>query len=131
MAAAAKRLNSPRGLVFDPGSILLFVADYSNSRVIVFDVASIINGENAVNVLGQTPFAASSGATMQNRLRDPVGVGLNTSRGWLFVGDNSNHRVFVQPYSPASRLPRSPSSRPFCLPFPYTRVGKCVVANGS
>ena len=94
-ATAQNRLNSPRGLTYDPAGSRLFVADYSNNRVMVFDVASITNGENAVNVLGQTTFTASSGATAQNRLKNPVGLTFDATRNWLFVGDYSNHRVMV------------------------------------
>jgi len=94
-AVAQNRFNSPRDLLFEATTNWLFVADYSNNRVLVFDVASITNGENAVYVLGQANFTSGTGATAQNRLKNPVGLALDTSRGWLFVGDYSNHRVMV------------------------------------
>lgn len=94
-AAAQNRFSSPRGLALDPGSRRLFVADYSNSRVLVFDVTTVTNGQNAINVLGQTTFTAGSGATAQNRLKNPTGVALDVSRKWLFVGDYNNNRVMV------------------------------------
>ena len=60
MVAPAHRPNSPRGLIYDPAGNRLFVADFSNNRVMLFDVASITNGENAVNVLGQANFTSGS-----------------------------------------------------------------------
>ncbi|MBK8576702.1 MAG: hypothetical protein IPN90_13855 [Elusimicrobia bacterium] len=50
------RLYNPNGLTFDSVGNRLFVSDGSNDRVLVFDVASITDGENAVNVLGQSDF---------------------------------------------------------------------------
>jgi RHS repeat-associated protein len=94
-AVAQNRFNSPRGLAYDPVGNRLFVADYSNSRVLVFDVAAITNGENAIFVLGQLNFTTGSGATTQGRLKNPVGLTLDGIRGWLFVGDYSNNRVMV------------------------------------
>ena len=94
-AVAQNRLNSPRGLLYEAATNWLFVADHSNHRVMVFDVASITNGENAVYVLGQANFTSGSGATAQNRLKNPAGLTLDTSRGLLFVGDYGNHRVMI------------------------------------
>ncbi|MGH2620385.1 MAG: RHS repeat-associated core domain-containing protein [Anaerolineales bacterium] len=94
-ATTQGQFSSPRGLTFDPVGNRLFVADYTNNRVMVFDVAAIANGENAVNVLGQATFTASTAATTQTGLRNPVGLSLDSARGWLFVADYSNHRVMV------------------------------------
>lgn len=94
-ATTQSQFSSPRGLTFDPVGNRLFVADYTNHRVMVFDVAAIANGENAVNVLGQATFTTSTGATTQTGLKNPVGLSLDSARGWLFVADYSNHRVMV------------------------------------
>ncbi len=56
------------------GSVRLFVGDTSNHRVTIFDVASITDGENAVNVLGQLNFTSGSSATSQGRMYAPMGV---------------------------------------------------------
>jgi RHS repeat-associated protein len=94
-AVAQNRFNAPKGLALDQATNRLFVVDYGNSRVLVFDVASITNGENAVNVLGQANFTTGTGATSQTRLKNPAAAGLDGSRGWLFVGDYANNRVMV------------------------------------
>jgi DNA-binding beta-propeller fold protein YncE len=92
---AVNKLSSPRHIAYDLSSSRLFVADYTNSRVMVFDVASITDGENAVNVLGQSNFTSSSGATAINRLNSPFGVVYSSATQRLFVGDSSNNRVAV------------------------------------
>ncbi|MFH0821055.1 MAG: hypothetical protein V1908_04760, partial [Candidatus Peregrinibacteria bacterium] len=59
------------GLTYDGVSGRLFVADNIGARVLVFDVASITDGENAVNVLGQIDFTSLGVATTQNKLNEP------------------------------------------------------------
>ena len=44
-------LDNPNGLAYDPQSQELFVADTNNNRVMVFNAASINNGETAINVV--------------------------------------------------------------------------------
>jgi hypothetical protein len=56
LATDPNRLYYPVDLDYDAVSNRLFVADYSNSRVLIFDVTSITDGENAVHVLGQSDF---------------------------------------------------------------------------
>ncbi len=66
----------------------------TNNRVMVFDVASITNGENAVNVLGQPDFTTGTAATSQTGLSSPRGVSVDGSNR-LFVADTTNNRVMV------------------------------------
>ncbi|MBK8870390.1 MAG: NHL repeat-containing protein [Elusimicrobia bacterium] len=89
------RLSSPMGLSFDPLLSLLYVADSSNDRILIFDVTSITDAENAVNVLGQSDFTSTTNATAQNRLNAPYGVSLDSSGNRLFVADTSNNRVMI------------------------------------
>jgi DNA-binding beta-propeller fold protein YncE len=55
----------PRGLAYDSPNQRVCVADTDNQRVMVYDVASITNGENAINVLGQPDYVSSAYATTQ------------------------------------------------------------------
>jgi DNA-binding beta-propeller fold protein YncE len=92
----ATNLSLPHGLVYDATNQRLFVADYYNSRVLVYDVASITNGEAAVNVLGQSNFTTSSGATTQTGMNSPVGMTYDAANKRLFVTDGfNNNRVLV------------------------------------
>jgi hypothetical protein len=56
------------GLTYDTKARRLFVGDYQNNRVMVFDVATstITNGENAENVLGQSDYVSGNPGISQN-----------------------------------------------------------------
>lgn len=88
-------LHSPYGLAYDAANNRLFVADLDNSRVLVFDVTTITNGENAINVLGQPDFTTESNATTQSKMTSPRGVELDTANNRLFVADHGSRRVLV------------------------------------
>ncbi len=86
-------MNTPSGLAYDSVNNRLFVADSSSNRVLVYDVASITNGENAVAVLGQIDFVNSSAATTQAGMSNPTRLAYDTVNQRVFVVDNSNSRV--------------------------------------
>jgi hypothetical protein len=58
-------------------------------------VASITNGENAVNVLGQPDFTSSGAATTQAGLNNPLGLEYDTLNQRLFVAQGGGNRVTV------------------------------------
>jgi len=88
------KMSAPSGMAYDPIGSRLFVSDATNHRVLIFDVASITDGENAVNVLGPSDFTTASAATTQSKLSTPAGLAYNGSSE-LFVVDGGNHRVMV------------------------------------
>jgi DNA-binding beta-propeller fold protein YncE len=88
-------LSIPSGLAYDPVGNRLFVGDTGNKRVLVYDVASITNGENAVNVLGQADFVSSVSTTTQSSLSEVNGVAFDQSGNRLFVVDADKNRVMV------------------------------------
>ncbi|MBK8576693.1 MAG: VCBS repeat-containing protein, partial [Elusimicrobia bacterium] len=88
-------MSRPQGLAMDLATNRLFVSDYGGDRVMVFDVTTITDGENAVNVLGQTSFTAGSSATSQSRLYVPAGLAYEAGNSRLYVADQGNHRVLV------------------------------------
>ena len=89
------KLIAPNGLVLNDAGTLLYVADNDNNRVMVFDVAAITDGEDAVNVLGQTDFVTWTAGTTQGKLTRPVGLALDSTGNRLFVSDRDNNRVMV------------------------------------
>ena len=91
----ASKLNTPRGMVIDSSSQKLYVSDTSNNRVLVFDVATITDGESAINVLGQTNFTTNTSGISQSKLTTPIPVTISTTTQRLFVGENGNNRVLV------------------------------------
>ncbi len=90
-------LSTPRGVAYDPTYQRLFVADTSNNRVLVFNVATatIANNETSTNVLGQTDFVSSGATTTQAGLSAPSAVSYDAANSRLFVADTSNNRVLV------------------------------------
>lgn len=93
-------LWGPVGLAYDPVSQRLFVDDFQNNRIMVFDVATstISNGENAEHVLGQSGFTTGFSnftAPNQNGFWGPWGVAYDAISQRLFVSDIENDRVMV------------------------------------
>ena len=86
-------MNAPRGITYDSVDSLLYVAQATNNRVTTYDVASISNGENAVNVLGQTTFTATAAANTQAGMNAPSGVLIDAAHNRLYVGQTGSHRV--------------------------------------
>jgi len=85
----------PKSLAFDATNNRLFVGDRSNYRILVFNVASITNGENAVNVLGQANFTAGDYVTTQSGMKTPWGLAYDSANSLLFAADSANNRVLV------------------------------------
>jgi DNA-binding beta-propeller fold protein YncE len=83
------------GLALDETGQRLFVADWSNNRVLVFDVAAISDGEPAVNVLGSPNFTTGTSALTASRTNGPTRLEFDETGQRLFVADNLNHRVLV------------------------------------
>jgi sugar lactone lactonase YvrE len=90
--ATQSSLSWPKDVVIDSAG-RLWVADYTNNRVLRFDnAASKANGANADGVLGQPDFTSSSVNLTQNGMSGPEGITID-SAGNLFVADLNNRRV--------------------------------------
>jgi DNA-binding beta-propeller fold protein YncE len=87
--------STPEGIAYDEVKDRLYVVDRFNNRVMVFDTATITDGENAVNVLGQADFISSGTATTATGLFDPSWVAIDVAGERLFVSEISNARVVV------------------------------------
>jgi DNA-binding beta-propeller fold protein YncE len=86
-------MDLPYGLEYDSVNDLLYVALFNQDRVLVYDIATLVDGENAVNVLGQSDFVTCSGTTTQSSLNGPIGIDLDSSSNILYVADDLNHRI--------------------------------------
>jgi sugar lactone lactonase YvrE/plastocyanin len=93
-------MSQPYGLDFDENSGLLFVAEGNSSsqtagnRVMVFNLADgIVDGEPAINVLGQPDFFTTAPRTTIDGLEYPQDVHYDAIRGLLWVADSGNNRV--------------------------------------
>ena len=83
----ASGLNTLRDIDYDDTNDWLFVTDYFNNRIVVYDVASITNGEDAIYVFGQQDFTSSVATTTQSGLNNPRGVYYESVNQYLYVGD--------------------------------------------
>ncbi len=82
-------------ILYDGANDLLYVADGGNNRVMVFDAATITNGEPAINVLGQPDFDTTTPTTTQVGMDTPDSLALDSDGDRLFVGDYTASRVLV------------------------------------
>jgi DNA-binding beta-propeller fold protein YncE len=101
--AGMSSMNTPVGLAIDPGTGKLFIADFSNHRVLRWpSVTSLTTGMPAEAVLGQSDFDSTSAATGPDRMRYPTAIVVD-SDGRLWVADARNNRVLR--FDNASMLP--------------------------
>lgn len=66
-------MNNVRDLVYDSVANRLFVSQVGNHRVTIYDVATIINGENATSVIGQPNFTFAGFNTTSGGNSHPTG----------------------------------------------------------
>ncbi len=93
-------MASPRGLGYDSGNHRLYVADGSYSRVMVFDVDSITDGENAVDGFGQYDDSLSDPQPIYTKggnhdTPNKLGLISIAASHSSSVIDNTNHRLFT------------------------------------
>jgi DNA-binding beta-propeller fold protein YncE len=125
-AATASGLHSPSGLAFDQTNNRLFVASSDQNRVLVFDVATISNGEGAVVVLGQPNFTTiSTGPNSATSLAEPEGIAYDTANQRLFVASATRNRVLA--YDVASITNGEPATAVLCQPA-FTSSGAGTTA---
>lgn len=90
------KLKLPQGVATDADN-RLYVADFSNSRVLIFNNAgTAANGALASVVLGQPNFTtgtANTGGVSAVSMANPVSMSFDQSTSSLFVADYGNNRV--------------------------------------
>ncbi|OGY31172.1 MAG: hypothetical protein A3C02_04000 [Candidatus Andersenbacteria bacterium RIFCSPHIGHO2_02_FULL_45_11] len=94
-SATQSGLKTPQGLTYDGVHNRLFVADSGNGRALIYDVSTITNGENAINVLGKTTFSGSGGVASQRNMGSITGFAYDSLHNRLFVSDRNNNRILV------------------------------------
>lgn len=106
IATTQSGLNGVRGVALDPVNNRLFVGDGGNNRVLVFNTATITNGMNASNELGQpsggSAFTTKATATTQAGLSAPAYLALDVINQRLFVSDSGNSRIIVFNVAPGT-----------------------------
>ena len=141
-------MGFPAELAFDSLSKQLFVPDFYNNRVVVFDGATstIANGENALAEVGQYTTStaptgnpdyaantANSGAGSINAfgLSSPKSAAIDPVGHRLFVADQSNNRVLVFSLTAANTIATSSVSASYVLGQPnFTSNAATATASG-
>ena len=87
----ANQMDQPVSVASD--GTRLFVAEWGNNRVVIFNQIPESNGAAADVVIGQTGFGSSEFGTAADRLRRPNSVATDGTR--LFITDTLNNRVLI------------------------------------
>jgi len=102
-ATSSAALSNPYKVAYDSTNKRLFVADYADNRVLVYDLSKGVssNSLSAVAVLGQADFSGTSfnqcncGTTTASTLYHPAGLAWDPVHSRLFVADSFNSRILV------------------------------------
>jgi hypothetical protein len=81
------------GVFYDKVSGKLFITDYDNSRVLIYNRVPTTNSVPADVVVGQTNFTSSNQSCTASTLLDPVTA--KVFNGKLFIVDQDNLRVLI------------------------------------
>lgn len=94
-SSTASALNQPLAIGLNTSGNRLYVTDFSNNRVLVFDVSTstMVDGMSAINVIGQQNFTSNSATTTRSGLNAPNGIAVDNVNNRLFVSDYGNNRV--------------------------------------
>ncbi|MFA5936625.1 MAG: NHL repeat-containing protein [Candidatus Paceibacterota bacterium] len=87
----ANTLSSPYSVYSD--GTKLFIADYANHRVLIYNTIPAIDGASANVVIGQTAMNLNSSGTTAKKLKNPQGVFSVGDK--LLIADYNNNRVLV------------------------------------
>ncbi len=86
---SAASLNNPTRAFFDQAAGVLWVADWQNSRVLMYGNPA----EPATMVLGQPDFNSRTEFVSQSGMKLPVEVNVDPTTGKIFVSDLLNNRI--------------------------------------
>jgi hypothetical protein len=84
----------------------LFIAEFGNNRVVVFNTIPTTNNASADVVIGQSDFTSGGFNLMRNTLRNPTGVA--SDGRWLFIVDYNNNRVLIYNIAGSSPMKLGP-----------------------
>lgn len=99
-SASASTLSNPNAMATD--GTKLFLCDYSNNRLLIYNRLPTSNGAAADVVVGQPDLTTVSSGTTAAKLGSCFGVGYDTGTGKLGVSDYSNSRVLIWNSAPTS-----------------------------
>ncbi len=88
-------MNQPNAIAHDAANNRLYVAESGGSGVKVFNIATITNGEPAVNILGQPDFESGSGFADTGVTSSPEGVYYDSTNNRTYVSDTGSNRIMI------------------------------------
>ena len=88
---SSTKLKYPSGIYSD--GTKLFITDYSNNRILIYNTIPTTNGVAADVVIGQTDFLTATSGTSSTKLKYPSGIYSDGTK--LFVSDMSNNRILI------------------------------------
>jgi streptogramin lyase len=95
-ATTQSGMSYQSGVAVDNSTGRLYVADYENNRILVFNsAATLANGANASYVLGQTNFTTSTHGTSATTLYYLYSIFFDQTSKVLFAADYTNSRVLM------------------------------------
>lgn len=97
--AAANKLDNPLSAFAHDGK--LYVADYGNNRVVVFNSIPATNGANADYVLGQPGFGFNESGASATLFNGPTSIDISRM-GKMAIADYLNNRVLIYNSIPGS-----------------------------
>jgi DNA-binding beta-propeller fold protein YncE len=87
-------MSFPEDITKDDNTGDLYIVDSGNNRVLSFSTTDgVENGEAASAVYGQASFGTADSGTTAETLMAPISVAYDSTRGSLWVADQSNNRV--------------------------------------
>lgn len=96
ISGAATTLAGPDNILVDPSNNRLFIANRGGSSILVYDTASVVNGNAA-------PSRTISGSS--TNLSAPHALALDTTSDLLYVGDGNQILVFQGASSASGNVP--------------------------
>lgn len=85
-------------LMYDSTNDRLFVSDFTHNRVLVFDTASITDGEAAVAVIGAVNFTTCTAGTTSQKFNGPDDMEWVASDSAVVISDERNNRALWFPF---------------------------------
>ena len=98
------------GIAYDEVNDRLFVSDYADNRVLVFDTTTISNGMDASFVLGQVDFETAATDITQAGLYTCTGIVYDSENSRLFVTQQFANRISVFDVTPENMENFMPAS---------------------
>jgi sugar lactone lactonase YvrE len=134
LATTQSGMHWPEGVTVDNATGRLYVADYSNQRILVFNsAAGLANGANASYVLGQKNFSTNTNGSSATTLYYPNRVFYDQAVKVLLASDSYNNRVLMygKPSSYFSSTSTAANDGWVLESTPTSNVGGSMSASGT